>query len=236
MLNSTTQLAYSALTRLGVFATTQSETTQVTDTGTTTDAASTAQQASNAASQTVIPPIVIAPTTSWAWDQWTAAISTPFICLIGIALTAITLPGNWLIVLWAFIIKLWQPDLVSWWSLVALVALAGVGEGLEFLASALGATKAGGTKHGAIGAMIGSLVGAIVGIVVPPPIIGSIFCAALGAAIGAVVGERYINKRSWEESGKVAAGAAIGRVIAMFAKILIAAFMSLILCLAMVVN
>lgn len=187
------------------------------------------------ASSTTFPTLIV-PSSSWSWDQWTAVISTPFVCIIGIALTAITMPGNWLIVLWAIILKVWQPDMVSWWSLFALVALAGVGEGLEFLASALGATKAGGSKHSAIGAMIGSLVGAIAGIVVPPPIIGSIFCAALGAAGGAVVGERYIHKKTWEHTGKVAAGAAIGRVIAMFAKILIAAIMSLILCLAVVIS
>ncbi len=235
MLNSVAQLSYAILARAGVFATSQTETDPPADAGTSTDA--TAAQAASIPAQTVPQPaIVLAPTTSWAWDQWAAAISTPFICLIGIALTAITLPGNWLIVLWAVILKVWQPELVSWWSLVALVALAGVGEGLEFLASALGATKAGGTKHGAIGAMLGSLVGAIVGIVVPPPIVGSIICAALGAATGAVVGERVINKRSWEETRKVAAGAAIGRVIAMFAKILIAAMMALVLCLAVVVK
>lgn len=232
MLNGASNFGYDLLTRVcGGLAIAQTETPPAETVTSTSDAA---QQTTSTTAPTK--PLVIAPTNGWAWDQWAAAISTPFVCLIGIALTAITLPGNWLIVLWAFIIKLWQPEVVSWWSLVALVALAGLGEGLEFLASALGASKAGGTKHGAIGAMLGSLVGAIVGIVVPPPIVGSIICAALGAATGAVVGERYINKRSWQESGKVAAGAAIGRVIAMFAKILIAAIMSLILCLAVVVS
>ncbi|MFO0857490.1 MAG: DUF456 domain-containing protein [Phycisphaerales bacterium] len=232
MLNSASNFGYDLLARVCSGLTIAQTETPPTDTVVPASAA--AQQTTSTTAPTT--PLVIAPTNSWAWDQWAAAISTPFICLIGIALTAITLPGNWLIVLWAFIIKLSQPEVVSWWSLVALVALAGLGEGLEFLASALGASKAGGTKHGAIGAMLGSLVGAIVGIVVPPPIVGSIVCAALGAATGAVVGERYINKRSWQESGKVAAGAAIGRVIAMFAKILIAAIMSLLLCLAVVVS
>lgn len=166
--------------------------------------------------------------------MWVAVAGTPFVCLIGVLLTALLLPGTWLMVLWAFILKLWQPDLVAWWTVALVLVLAAIGEGLEFIASALGAAKAGGSKHGAIGAMLGSFLGAIVGIFVPPPVIGSIVCAALGAAGGAIAGERWLNKASWEESRKVATGAAIGRLLATIAKVLIAIVIAAVLCIAVV--
>lgn len=171
---------------------------------------------------------------TWNWDLWVAVAGTPFICLVGVVLTALLLPGTWLMVLWAVILKLWQPDLVAWWTLVIVIVLASIGEGLEFVASALGAAKAGGSKHGALGAMVGSFLGAIVGIFVPPPVIGSIVCAALGAAGGAIAGERWLNKTSWEDSRKVATGAAIGRLLATIAKVLIAIMIATVLCIAVV--
>jgi uncharacterized protein len=171
---------------------------------------------------------------SWTWEVWTIAIAVPILSLAGIALTGVLLPGTWLIVAVMAGVKLWQPDMVSWWTLLALVALATLGEGLEFIASALGAAKAGATKHGAIGAMVGALVGAIAGIPFIPPF-GPIVGGALGAGLGAILAERSFANKTWKESSKAGAGAAVGRLLATLAKLLIAAAMALIACLAVFV-
>lgn len=168
---------------------------------------------------------------SWTWEIWTIAIATPVLCLVGIACTAVLLPGTWLILLVTAGVKLWQPGMISWWTLLALLLLALLGELIEFVASALGATKAGATKHGAIGAMVGAIVGAIAGMAVVPPI-GPIVGGALGAGLGAVLAERAIAQKTWKDSGIAGAGAAVGRLVATVVKVLIAAAMALVACLA----
>src|SRR5262245_49085193 len=125
------------------------------------------------------------------WPYWIATLGMPLVALLGIALTAITLPGAWLLVVAALAVTLWQPGALSWWTLAALLLLAILGEVIEFLSGALGATKAGGGKHGAIGAIVGSLAGAILGLPFLPPV-GPIIGGALGAAAGAIAGERWL--------------------------------------------
>jgi uncharacterized protein len=139
-------------------------------------------------------------------------------------LTLVTLPGTWLIVLWALGICIWQPSIMPWWMVLVLVVLAAIGEGLEFLASAIGAAKAGASRWGIVLAVIGALLGAIVGMFVIP-IIGAIIGGALGAACGAIAGESWVAKRPWNETKKVATGAAIGRLLATLAKGVVAAVM-----------
>lgn len=170
----------------------------------------------------------------WDTSHWIALVLTPLLCLLGVALTAITLPGNWLIVAWALGLKLWQPHVVEWWTVLVMIGIALAAEGLEFLASAMGAAKAGASTWGAIGAMLGALVGSILGIMVPPPPLGSIVCGCAGAAVGAVLMERYKEKRSWQESRKAGMGAAVGRLLSMLAKVFAAILLSLMVSLAVV--
>jgi uncharacterized protein len=158
------------------------------------------------------------------WEQIVILVLLPLACLAGVMLTVLTLPGNWLIVLAATGVAAWQPGVIGWWTVVALVMLAALGEGLEFIAS----------KQGAIGALIGTLVGAIAGLPVLPPI-GPIVGGALGAAAGTIIAERGVQKRSWGESARAGTGAAIGRLVATLAKALIAIVMALVACLAAVV-
>ena len=167
------------------------------------------------------------------WEHITIFVSLPLMCLVGIMLTAIALPGNWLILLAAAGTAAWQPGMISWWTIAALLVLALIGEGLEFLASALGAKQAGATKQGAIGAFLGTILGAIVGLPFVPPL-GAIVGGAFGAAAGAIIAERAVQKRTWEESAKAGAGAAIGRIVATITKLLIAVVMAMVACVAMV--
>lgn len=167
---------------------------------------------------------------NWPLEQWIALVGTPFIAMIGIVLTLVTLPGTWLIVLWSLALAIWQPSVVPWWVVVILILLAAAGEALEFLASAIGAAKAGASKWGIIFAIVGAFVGALIGMLIVP-IIGAIVGGALGAAGGAVAGEMALAKRTWHESRKIATGAAIGRLLSMLAKGLVAVVMGMLLCL-----
>ncbi|MBI2478267.1 MAG: DUF456 domain-containing protein, partial [Planctomycetia bacterium] len=105
------------------------------------------------------------------------------------ALNAIGMPGNWLVVALAATYAYFMPNErrldIDGWTIVALLALAALGEGLEFLAGALGASKAGASKRGTALALVGSLIGGIAGIFVPVPVVGQIVgpivCAGFGA-------------------------------------------------------
>src|SRR5262245_17015896 len=88
-------------------------------------------------------------------------------------LTALGLPGNWLIVLTAAVWTWLWPDLGMFdrWTLIALVVLAGAGEVIEFVSRAIGVKKSGGTRWGASGAIVGGILGGLFGTaLIPVPI------------------------------------------------------------------
>ena len=107
-----------------------------------------------------------------------AQIVVVLMALAGVLLTVMTLPGAWIAIAAAIGCQFWQPGLYSWWTLGAAAGLAAIGEVLELVASAMGASKAGASKKGATGAVIGSIVGAIAGSFVVP---------IVGTIVGAVV-------------------------------------------------
>lgn len=156
------------------------------------------------------------------------------ILLVGWALTLLGLPGNWLIVVavtaYILVVPAESPVGVGWGVAVALVFLAAVGEVLEFLAGALGAAKAGGSRRGAVLALAGSLVGGIVGlffgapIPVVGPLLGAVLLAGAGAFIGAVLGERW-KGRGFDDAWKVGKAAFWGRLLGTVAKTVIGAAM-----------
>lgn len=172
---------------------------------------------------------------NWPLEQWIALVGTPFIAMLGVVLTLVTLPGTWLIVLWSLALAIWQPSLVPWWVVVILIILAAAGEALEFLASAVGAAKAGASKWGIIFAILGAFLGALLGMLIVP-VIGAIVGGAIGAALGAVAAEMVIAKRTWDDSKKIALGAAIGRLLSMLAKGLVAVLMGMLLCLLLAIK
>jgi uncharacterized protein len=167
----------------------------------------------------------------WSWEQWTVAGLSPLAALLGVALTAVTLPGTWLILAAAVAVRLLQPEMISWWPIAFMFVLALLGELMEFAAGALGAHKAGASTKGAIGAVVGALVGALAGAPLLFPV-GSIVGGAVGSGAGAVIGEHMQARKTWKESARIAGGAAAGRLIATVAKTLVAALMGIVLCLA----
>lgn len=144
----------------------------------------------------------------------TAGIVTTIGALLGVLLTAATLPGIWLMLLIALICDLWQPGLYSWWTLGAVALIAVGAEIAEGLSSAAGSAKTGGSRAGVVGSLIGSVIGLVLGtVLLPIPIVGSIVGGIIGAGLGAFAAERGISKRTWGDSYRSGKGAAVGRAL-----------------------
>ncbi len=142
-------------------------------------------------------------------------------------LTLLGMPGNWFMIVaaagYVFLVAAESPVAIGWTTVLVLLALAALGELLEFLAGALGVTKAGGSKRGAFLALVGSIAGGVAGLFVglPIPIVGPLFgavlMAGLGAFAGAVLGEQW-KGRDFDESMKIGEAAFWGRLLGTVAK------------------
>lgn len=133
------------------------------------------------------------------------------ISVAGLAISAIGLPGLWLMVIAATVFSLATGGTVLGWQGVAVLAgLAIASEIVEFLAGAAGSKTAGGGWRGIVGAATGGIAGGIIG--VPVPLIGPILGAILGAGIGAGLFELTGHEASIQRAGSVAIGAAKGRL------------------------
>jgi uncharacterized protein YqgC (DUF456 family) len=119
---------------------------------------------------------------------------------------------------------------IGWWTVGTLVILAVLGEVLEFVASAMGVKKAGGSRRGALLAIVGSIIGGIVGmgVGIPIPVIGSlvaaVFFGAMGALVGAFLGESW-KGRDFDSSVTIGKAAFVGRLLGTLAKVLVATLM-----------
>lgn len=148
------------------------------------------------------------------------------ICLTGLCLVALGLPGLWLIGLatlgYGAVTRF---ATLGWGTIVAVLALAGVGELLEVWLGYGLARKYGGSRRAGWGALLGGLVGAAVG--VPVPVIGSVIGALAGSFVGAAVFE---YSATWQSDVALRAGwgALLGRVAANTAKIAVGLVMTVV--------
>ena len=147
----------------------------------------------------------------------------------GVVLTALQMPGNWVIVAATAAFAWWRWGAESWsygpTTLITILALALLGELIEFLAGALGSKAVGGSKRGAAISIITALAGAIAGtFFIPIPIVGTLLGAAAGAGLGAAIGDKWAG-RSWPDTFRVFRGAAIGKLSGAAGKLAIAAAM-----------
>jgi len=129
----------------------------------------------------------------------------------GLALTAFGLPGLWLFLAIAVVLKLALTTALSWTAILAAAAIAGLAEILEFVASVRYTSRYGGSARAGWGALIGGLVGAIIG--VPIPLIGSVVGSFAGSFVGALLAE-YTARSDHDQAQRVAWGALVGRVVA----------------------
>jgi len=166
-----------------------------------------------------------------------AAFFVVVAAVLGVLLTALTLPGIWLTLAVAAACQAWRGDLISWWLLLAAFVVALLAEVLDLMASAIGASRAGGTRRAALGSLIGAFVGAIAGTpLIPIPIVGSILGGAIGAGVGALLLELGGGEKTWSQSARIGGGAAIGRLTASVMKIAVAAAAGAVLGVVALVN
>ncbi len=127
------------------------------------------------------------------------------------------LPGNWLMIGMALLL-MWISggEAFNWWTIVAVVGVAAVGEVIELIAGASGSRKSGGTHWGAIGALGGGIVGAIVGTGFFP-LVGTVIGAVAGAFAGAAALE-MASGRPHAEALRSGRGAAVGHFVGTMTK------------------
>lgn len=160
------------------------------------------------------------------------AIILTVLNLVWLFLVILGLPGTWFMVIGAVALAWWQPAMFDTWTLVAVVALAGVGELLEFFAGIIGSKKAGGTKRGAAGALIGGVAGGLLAtFLIPVPVIGSLIGACVGAGIGAW-GLELTGGLRMNDALKSGVGASAGRLVGTGAKLVAGAGIWLMLAVA----
>ena len=160
------------------------------------------------------------------------AVLLVLVLLVGWGMNLFGLPGNWInlaaIAVYAFLIPAGQRLSIGWFAVTMVLVLALLGELIEAAASALGVTRVGGSRRGALLAMVGSMVGGIVGAIVGLPfipvvgsLVGIVLFASLGALAGAMVGERW-KGQDWNASLNVGHAAFWGRLLGTLGKILAA--------------
>jgi len=146
----------------------------------------------------------------WSLLGWIAVALAVAIGVVGVVLPI--LPGMWL-VLGGLVLGAWLDDFayVGRGTLLALAAMAVLGQAVDFAASALGAQRVGAHRRAIFGAALGALVGlffALPGIV-------------LGPFVGAAIGE-FSARGSLEGAGRVGLATWLGMVVGGVAKLALA--------------
>jgi hypothetical protein len=141
------------------------------------------------------------------------------LCVLGVV---VQLPGTWVLLGLALLVEatdgLYLPegerrtfDLVV---LLVALALAGLGELVEFLSGALGVAKGGGTRRGLWGALIGGLAGlvAFTPLFAFVPFFGAFLGVLLGTFAGALLGELTHERATLRSAWRPALWSALGRL------------------------
>lgn len=146
------------------------------------------------------------------WTLYAVAI------LVGLVLDLLGLFGNW-IILGATALA-WALTGMQHFTLTALVVmlvLAVLGEVVEAAAAGFGAVRFGGNRRTMLAAVVGCLLGAVAG---TPwfPVVGTLAGACLGAFAGAALHEYIVMERAPGGAMWTGLGAALGKVLGLFAK------------------
>ena len=195
------------------------------------------------------------------WNTLGASLSGGAVIVLGVVLVllviaswvlnALSLPGNWGIVLIGVLTALFVPAtfteqenarmLLDWPTVIGLLVLAIVGEILEGFAAAAGVAKQGASKRSMALSLVGTMAGSVAGVAVgvPVPIIGPLLGALLGGAVGAFAGayfgEAWKGVANHDERVAVGSAAFSGKIAGTSAKILVGAIMCLAFAVSLVI-
>lgn len=149
---------------------------------------------------------------------WLLLIALVLICLGGILVSALQLPGNWLILAAAVgYDAYYQWQRLGWKWLAVLGALAAAGELAELLSTAIAAQRAGASRRAGIGALVGGFAGMLL-LSIPIPVIGTIIGGVVGCFAGALVMELTLHD-DLAKGTRVGVSASIGRLLGLVAKL-----------------
>lgn len=125
-------------------------------------------------------------------------------CLVGIVLTPLGMPGNFIIIAGALVFNLitWEMT-VNLQRIAVVLGLAVLGEILEYILGVQMARKRGASGRAIIGAIVGGIIGALVG--TPVPIVGTIIGLFVGVFLGA-----FAIELAYRKDIKLAYDSAIG--------------------------
>ncbi|MBU0716883.1 MAG: DUF456 domain-containing protein [Planctomycetes bacterium] len=134
------------------------------------------------------------------WDSaWSILSILPWglACVLGVTLSALRLPGNWVIVLIAAGYGWWTEwEHVGWKFLALLGGIAVLAEVLEQLVSVFAARRAGASRRAAWGGLIGGFMGMfLLSFLVPIPVVGSMVGAIVGCFAGAMAAELSVQRQ-----------------------------------------
>lgn len=155
----------------------------------------------------------------WLWVSLLIALNS-----VALVSNLFLLPGNWFMtgVLGIFLLASDFEHGPTWMVVMICVALAGLGEVLEFAMGSAKAARKGASRRAMMISMGLSFVCSIAGtFIVPIPIVGSVIGAILGAAVGAFAGA-WLGE-AWKGSEpalrtEISNAAMSGRLLGMLAK------------------
>lgn len=148
-------------------------------------------------------------------------IAFGLVVIVAIALNALGLFGNWLIL--GAVAAAWILTGFEHFGLITLgilLLLAIAGEILEAVAASYGATVFGGSKKAFLYVVGGCILGAIAGTPLLP-IVGSLIGAVLGGFAAATLYEYIVAERHLRDSIWAGFGAALGKAGGIFAKLFV---------------
>jgi hypothetical protein len=135
--------------------------------------------------------------------------------LVGVGLAGTLLPGlpGTPLVFGGLLLAAWADDFqtVGVGTVILLALLTIIAFGVDFVASSLGARRAGAGREALIGAALGTLIGVFFGF---PGIV-------FGPFVGAVIGE-FLARRSLEQAGRAGLGTWIGFILGTGVKLVLA--------------
>jgi uncharacterized protein YqgC (DUF456 family) len=144
--------------------------------------------------------------------------SALLLCLVGFAMSCLSLSGTWLVLLASGIVA-WirWPGFPGIGTLITFFLLCIGVEILEAVASAWGVQKRGGSKAAGWAALGGGFLGMILGSAIPIPIVGNLIGMIAGSFGCAFLVEQAKMKKA-EHAAHVATGAVLARLGVIFLK------------------
>ena len=138
---------------------------------------------------------------------WSVAIVLMFIGLVGSVVPL--LPGTTLILAGALLQKWLLPDTLTWLAVGWIAGFWFLSVIADIGCTLVGTKLFGGSRWGMAGATGGALVGMFL----------SLPALLLGTILGAVLAEKWLGRRTTDEALRAGAGAAMGFVLSIFARL-----------------